>query len=73
MTKEEETIILLRLEIKELKAEYQSLADSFYLSITKDRTPERATDIINEAKAQKTFNTSFDNLTEDKQTEIKNQ
>jgi len=73
MTKDEETIILLRLEIKELKAEYQSLADSFYLSITTDRTPERATDIINEAKAQKTFNTSFDNLTEDKQTEIKNQ
>lgn len=73
MTKDEETIILLRLEIKELKAEYQSLADSFYLSITTDRTPERAIDIINEAKAQKTFNTSFDNLTEDKQTEIKNQ
>lgn len=73
MTKDEETITLLRLELKELKAEYQSLADSFYLSITTDRTPERATDIINEAKAQKTFNTSFDNLTEDKQTEIKNQ
>ena len=73
MTKDEETIILLRLELKELKTEYQSLADSFYLSITTDRTPERTTDIINEAKAQKTFNTSFDNLTEDKKTEIKNQ
>jgi len=73
MTKDEETIILLRLEVKELKAEYQSLADSFYLSVTTNRTLERATDITNEAKAQKTFNTSFDNLTEDKKTEIKNQ
>ena len=62
MTVEEQEILKLRKELAEQKAKYQSLANSFYLSVTTNRTPERMMDIIYETKAQQEFNTSFDNL-----------
>ena len=62
MTIEQEEILKLRKELIEQRAKFQSLSNLFYLSVTTNRTPERESDIAQEAKAQKEFNTSFDNL-----------